>query len=345
MVSVNRQTAFFQIFKAESGTALILCLLVTPIIAVTNFTASVSLILLHAAVITCFVSVCSSVMVWLVPLPSKCRLVTIIAVRIVVIVVSTAVALPIISVLSGVPLSLLASRPLLAALVPVISAYVILALFRTLNAEREKALHLKVAEAEAMWQALSAQIRPHFLFNCLNGLEQLVDSAPDRAQANIRALAAMYRAVLDASEKKRVPLHEEIALVLAYLQLQQMRYAQRLQYRIDTPGAFNDETQNGPLFPATLLLSLVENAVKHGIEHLAQGGCIAIDIVRQHQQLVATVTNPVNPRAVTDSRGGHGTRDIQQRLALLFGEKASYLLQIENSTAKATIQVPWEMPS
>lgn len=334
---MKKRVSFVQVLKTEVGIALLLCLLVTPIVVATNFTASLTLILLHALVITGSIAVCSTLLVWLIPLPQKFRLVVMIVLRIVAISISTACALPIISTLSGIPVYRLACRPLWAAMIPVVSAYVIVSLIRTLQNEREKTLQAEVAKAQSAWQALAAQIRPHFLFNCLNGLEQLVASAPNRAQANIRALASMYRAVLDASKKKWVPLRQELKLVADYLQLQEMRYGDRLKHRFESAESF----RNIP-FPATLLLSLVENAVKHGVENMAERGDIVIRFENADMQLVAVVINRVNSRVVADTAPGHGTKDIQQRLSLLYGDAASYEFQIENNFARATVRIPLE---
>ena len=333
---METQPSFKQTLKNEIGIALLLCILVTPIVAATNTTASLSLILVHAVILTCCIALCSAALVRYIPRPSRFSLLFHIAMRFIAISISTALALPVISIITSIPLQVLATRPLFAALIPVVSAYVILTLTQTIRQEREKSLLAQMAQTRAVWQALTAQIRPHFLFNCLNGLEQLVETDPARAQENIRHLAALYRGVLAASEQKNVPLENEIELTTDYLQLQQMRYLDRLRYTIDV-----SPNVHPTLFPATLLLTLVENSVKHGIEKCADGGPIIVQITRRQNQLIAMVQNPI-PRqtGAPSTKQGYGTNSIRQRLLLLFGDNARYQLALDNHTATAIIELP-----
>lgn len=330
---------FFKTLKNEGKVALFLCLLVTPIVAAVNSTASLTLILIHASVFSVCIALCSSLLIRYFPKPLKLNLIYRIAVRLIAVVVSTALALPIVSVFTGISITLLVSKPLFAALVPVVSAYIILAMSTNLRQEKEKALLAHMVQTEVVWQALTAQIRPHFLFNCLNGLELLVDTEPERAKENLRRLAAMYRSVLNASEKKTVVFNDELKLVTDYLQLQQMRYDDRLQYTIDVPKVLQTA-----LFPATLLLTLVENSIKHGIEKCSNGGTIKIQVSNREDTLLTIVENPVNSEASNAlAVKGFGTSNIDMRLSLLFGNGASYRLQIDHDKAAAILLLPLKL--
>ena len=136
--------------------------------------------------------------------------------------------------------------------------------------ERETTLVRQTAEAELV--ALRAQINPHFLFNALNTVAALIAEQPDEAEATVESLAGLFRDVLTASGKPEVPLRDELRLVTRYLDVEQARFGDALRVSIDAAPETLDR-----LVPAFAVQTLVENAVKHGVERRRGGGAVRID--------------------------------------------------------------------
>jgi two-component system, LytTR family, sensor histidine kinase AlgZ len=172
------------------------------------------------------------------------------------------------------------------------------------------------AIAEARLQALQARIRPHFLFNSLNAVLSLIRSQPQRAETALEDMAELFR-VLMADNRALVPLAQEIALCHQYLNIEKLRLDERLdcQWQIaEIPASI--------MIPPLILQPLVENAVYHGIEPLAQGGTIVIDIHTQAQDLLLRISNPLPPRP--DKSGGNkmALKNIRERLRLHYDLEA-----------------------
>jgi two-component system, LytTR family, sensor histidine kinase AlgZ len=172
------------------------------------------------------------------------------------------------------------------------------------------------AIAEARLQALQARIRPHFLFNSLNAVLSLIRSQPQRAETALEDMAELFR-VLMADNRALVPLAQEIALCQQYLNIEKLRLDERLncQWQVaEIPASI--------MIPPLILQPLVENAVYHGIEPLAQGGMIVIDIHTQAQDLLLRISNPLPPRP--DKSGGNkmALKNIRERLRLHYDLEA-----------------------
>ena len=169
------------------------------------------------------------------------------------------------------------------------------------------------ANASARLAELQSRIRPHFLFNALNTALALVRVDPERAEAVLEDLAQLFRTAL-ADVGAFVTLTEEIELARRYLDIEQIRFGQRLQvdWQIDTSDARVGLARVPPL----VLQPLVENAVRHGVEPAAQGGRVRISASVQRRQVVVLVTN-----TVSDDPGspGHGMalHNVRERLRLL----------------------------
>ena len=175
------------------------------------------------------------------------------------------------------------------------------------------------AEALARLQALRARIRPHFLFNSLNTIASLTRSQPAVAEEAVQDLADLFRATL-GDARDRVSLAEEIAITRQYVQLEALRLGDRLDVDwelIDLPDQL--------LVPSLLLQPLVENAIYHGIEPLAEGGVIRVWARADARQVIIRVSNPTP--AADNRKAREGNRiaqdNIRQRLALAYGELAS----------------------
>lgn len=193
-----------------------------------------------------------------------------------------------------------------------------------------RAQALSPALAEARLAALNARIRPHFLFNALNAALSLIRARPQQAEAAIESLADLMRAALrDPGE--RVALSDEIALARQYLELEKLRIGERLtvDWQIEQiPGEM-------PI-PPLLLQPLLENAVYHGVEPLAEGGCVRIAVARVGDELHLTVANPAG--GVRQTPGQHmALANIRERLALYYDLEAR--LEIDESPSFYQVRI------
>jgi sensor histidine kinase YesM len=190
---------------------------------------------------------------------------------------------------------------------------------------------------------LQAQIEPHFLFNTLASLRALLREDVVQAEAMLDALARHLRAVLPVmrSDSSVSTLSDQIAICASYLELMATRMEGRLTYRIDAPGALMLTP-----FPPLMLLTLVENAIKHGIEPKIGGGHICIRIQRVTSNSGAAIAASVTDDGVGLSTGlGHGLglRNIREQLTLRFGAYATLSLSSPpEGGAIACIQIPLE---
>lgn len=175
-----------------------------------------------------------------------------------------------------------------------------------LKAERDAA----AAKAESI--ALSAQIRPHFLFNTLNTISAQVKTDPTAAQENIARLADMFRHTMHHARQERVSVREEIDLAREYLMLEAARFGERLQVRLPDEGTVADHLR----LPGLTLQPIVENAVRHGIAKRAAGGCVAVGVRRNGKGWVLAVTNPCDVEVPDERlfREGHALSILRKRL-------------------------------
>jgi LytS/YehU family sensor histidine kinase len=195
--------------------------------------------------------------------------------------------------------------------------------FTARQRQRERETLLQLALREAELQALEAQIHPHFLFNCLNSIRGLVAENPARAQDMITRLANLLRYNLQRDRYHTAPLASEIEIVADYLALESVRFEDRLQVTLD----IGDDVKQVPV-PTMLLQTLVENALKHGIAPLPEGGLLAIRARVERNRVIVEVENPgriVERMAVSTQVGLHNSR---HRLRILYGDEA--LLELRN---------------
>jgi two-component system sensor histidine kinase AlgZ len=176
---------------------------------------------------------------------------------------------------------------------------------------------LSPALVEARLQALSARIRPHFLFNSLNAVLSLIRVDPRRAETALEELADLFRALM-RDHRELVPLADELALCRQYLDLEKLRLAERLHVEWDI-------APNLPLdlkVPPLMVQPLLENAVYHGIEPLGDPGSIRIRLARRADALQLDIVNPCAGGA-EKQRGSHMALDnIRERLALYYDLEA-----------------------
>jgi LytS/YehU family sensor histidine kinase len=204
-----------------------------------------------------------------------------------------------------------------------------------LKAEADRNLLSKQA-VEAELKLMQAQVEPHFLFNTLASVQFLTETDPPKAGMMLGHLLAYLRSALPQLRSDSTTLGQEAELAAAYLSIMQMRMGARLSFVIDVPPELAAHR-----FPPMLLMSVVENAVKHGIEPQAAGGTIRVQARRQGDRLVVTVND--DGRGLADKVGnGVGLTNLRERLRALYAERARFALE-ENFPhgARATIEIPY----
>lgn len=199
---------------------------------------------------------------------------------------------------------------------------------------------LAVALSAARLRSLESQLNPHFLFNALNTVRALIPDDPVRAQAAITQMASILRHSLGSARDNLVTLASELDVVEDYLAIESLRLGDRLRVdRSIEPGAAEVR------IPAMLLQTLVENAVKHGISELREGGTLAICAKVEGGAMLLTVDNP-RPTDGERSRSleadnGVGLVNATERLRLLFGAEASLEMDLTHPRhATARVRLP-----
>jgi two-component system, LytTR family, sensor kinase len=180
--------------------------------------------------------------------------------------------------------------------------------------------------SKAQLDALRRQIEPHFLFNTLNAVTGLVrEGRNETAVSMIAELSDFMRRVLSDSSRQEVPLGEEMEFAQRYLEIQKVRFAERLQLSVDVPSELLLAQ-----VPALILQPIVENAVKHGIAKRAQGGKIHIAAFRSNGALTLSVYNdgPGLPVSSETVQPGIGISNMRTRLHSLYGD--AFALNLEN---------------
>ena len=201
---------------------------------------------------------------------------------------------------------------------------------------------LKRQVVEARMAAMQAQVEPHFLFNTLASIEHLIETDPPRAGKMQRNLIALLRASMptmrEANAQGTRDLGRELAMIRPYLEILKVRMEDRLQTEVRvSDGLLSAE------FPPMMLQSLVENAIKHGLEPKADGGLLTVSAEIVHGNLAVTVADTGLGFGKSATAGtGIGLSNIRERLALLYGNKASLVLsEPASGGTSVTITVPY----
>lgn len=196
--------------------------------------------------------------------------------------------------------------------------------------------------SEAKMQMMQAQVEPHFLFNTLASVEHLIETDPPRASAMQRSLIKYLRAVLPQMRENKLTstLGSESDMVAAYLALLKMRMEERLTVDFDVPEGLRTAA-----FPPMMLQSMVENAIKHGLEGKPEGGYLKVRAEVAHSKLRVTVTDDGLGFGAKPSTGtGLGLTNIRERLKLLHGDQASLKIEPNQpSGVIAIIEVPYQL--
>jgi len=173
---------------------------------------------------------------------------------------------------------------------------------------------LETQLAHAQLDALKMQLNPHFLFNTLNSVSSLMYVDVDAADRMLSRLSDFLRLTLDRPIAPEVPLHEELDFVMRYLEIERIRFEERLRVTIDV-----ERDAESVLVPALILQPLVENAIHHGISKRSGGGAIAIRASRYHDSLRISVRDDGNSAA--EIRERVGLTNTRARLQALYGAR------------------------
>ena len=220
----------------------------------------------------------------------------------------------------------------------------------TIQAEVKAAVATETAESEqlkrqvveARMAAMQAQVEPHFLFNTLASIDHLIETDPTRASQMQKNLIALLRASMPTMREKDPALHNlgrEMAVIRPYLEILKVRMDERLQASIHVPEGLLSAD-----FPPMMIQSLVENAIKHGLEPKAEGGTLTVSAEIVHGKLALTVADTGLGFGKSDTAGtGIGLANIRERLQLLYGGRASMVVRDNMpSGTVVTLTVPYQ---
>jgi two-component system sensor histidine kinase AlgZ len=198
-----------------------------------------------------------------------------------------------------------------------ILAHDVLIAFENLRIAERKESESHMLAREAELQMLRTQVNPHFLFNSLNSISALTTIDAKAAREMTIALAQFFRQTLALAAVEKITLASELALCESFLTVEKIRFGAKLGTVIDA-----DPEALQCLIPPMILQPLLENAIKHGIRGIAEGGIIAVNISARDGWLHIVIDNPVDPDAPSAPGNGMGLQNIQRRCAALYDERA-----------------------
>lgn len=215
---------------------------------------------------------------------------------------------------------------------------------RDTTQEREAVQHqIAAIETEAQLRTLRAQINPHFLFNTLNSVRALIGRHDPRAKSMISSLSSLLREVLAGRDTKLQSVAKELEIVRHYLGVESIRFGERLRYRIDCPPDLLSQR-----LPGMVILTLVENAVKHGISSLENGGSVEVRIAHSPgtDSLVVFVLNDgfLHPHGEESEESiGLGLENTRQRIFLATDGRGSFEIhEIPGPRVEAIVFFPFD---
>lgn len=216
--------------------------------------------------------------------------------------------------------------------------------YAALAVQASHAAEQRVAEArtlarEAELQALRSQLNPHFLFNSLHSISALATQDGSRAREMCVRLADFLRHSLGLGSRESIPLREELALAKSYLEVEQVRFGARLRV-VEEIGPGCQECA----VPALLLQPLVENAVKHGVAGMLEGGEIRLAVERSGGGVTITLENGFDPEMPAPRNLGMGLEHVRRRLQVRYGEAASFDAGVYGRVYRVALRFPCESP-
>jgi two-component system, LytTR family, sensor kinase len=204
---------------------------------------------------------------------------------------------------------------------------------RKISDQEFQLVNLEKLKTKAELDALQARINPHFLYNSLNSIAGLVHHDPDKAEQMTLLLSKLFRYTIGTKDQHFNTIQDELEIVKTYLDIEQVRFGDRLKYSV-----FVEKDIENALIPRFLLQPIVENAIKHGISKMAEKGLIEVKIDKNDTHMQLSVHDNGPPFSDTFFTG-YGLQSIQDKLKLLYGDKATF--DIQNKDYKQVIiQIP-----
>ncbi len=202
--------------------------------------------------------------------------------------------------------------------------------------EREQAAQRALLRAQL--EALQARTNPHFLFNSLNTVASLIPDQPRVAEETLERLCDLFRYALEGSRRTRVSLDAELGTAEDYLEVEALRFGDRLSWRIDRHGSLE-----GVELPPLTIQPLVENAILHGVASCKNGGAVDVTVTGEPSRVTVVVVNDV--AQADPHRGGLGTAlaDLQQRLAVAYDGQATLERIERDGRFSVTLTMPRRM--
>ncbi|MFN8573254.1 MAG: histidine kinase [Gemmatimonadaceae bacterium] len=201
----------------------------------------------------------------------------------------------------------------------------------------QRAALAEAMSARSQLAALRSQLQPHFLFNALHTVVQLIPQQPRAAAQAAEQIAALLRMTLE-DDRDVITLAEELDFVDKYLDLERIRFGDRLRIRVDVPSDVRDAS-----VPSFVLQTLVENAVRHGAMPKVEATDIHIAAIRRDDRLTLTVTDTGVGAPSDTAREGTGLRRLEERLRVLYGGAAHLTASTNNGGGfTAAVEVPFQ---
>lgn len=205
------------------------------------------------------------------------------------------------------------------------------------GAARQAALRYEILARDAELRSLKSQIDPHFLYNSLNAVASLCGSNPAEARRMAQRLADFFRGSLRVAPRRTIPLEEELSLASAYLEIEKVRFGDRLAVRIEA-----DLRARQCMVPPLILQPLIENAVRHGIGPLLEGGTIEVGATVGDDILSIRCSNPADPDRAAGRGEGIGIANVRGRLAAIYDDRAELKAEEADGWFRASLVLPAE---
>ncbi len=200
----------------------------------------------------------------------------------------------------------------------------------------ERKLDAEKLAREAELFKLRQQLQPHFLFNSLNSINALIGIRPQEARKMVQQLSDFLRGTIKKEETQWVNMMEEIQYLQLYLDIEKVRFGNRLATIIDI-----DEATQQMKLPALLLQPIVENAIKFGLYDTTGETIIRLETTTQDAELILKVSNPFDPETSSPKKGtGFGLKSVQRRLYLLFARHDLLTTEVKENIFITTVKIP-----
>jgi|MTBAKSStandDraft_2_1061841.scaffolds.fasta_scaffold01272_32 sensor histidine kinase YesM len=220
----------------------------------------------------------------------------------------------------------------------VLLLYIYYKMHYTIEGKEEKIDSLELKHTEAQLHALQSKLNPHFLFNTLNIITELVYKSPEKVEEIVLNLSEIYRFILSKSDEKLIPVKEELDIIRKYCAIEKARMGERLRYEIMCKSGAEEA-----LIPPLLLEVLAENAVIHGLGPKKEGGTLQILVARKGDRILCMVEDDGVGFGRGDKNESYGLKSVRSRLQLQYGGRAEFSIASNRGEGSLiTVEIPYE---